>query len=103
MRERQGLCLGPTGLEKALGGVGLVLRLSGTEGAQVCLPPLVLEGRGPHLGTRHVSWAQVGGANALRSSSSGVGGRLPPDSLFLCQSPSYAPRTSVAQRGPLRV
>ena len=46
-----GLCLGPTGQEKALGVMGVVgLRLNRTEGAQACLPPLVSEGGGPQLG-----------------------------------------------------
>ena len=41
------------------------LRLNGTEGAQACPPPLVSEGKGPHLGAQQASWAQVGGAIAL--------------------------------------
>ena len=44
------------------------LRLNGTEGAQACPPPLVSEGRGPHLGAQQASWARVGRANALLSS-----------------------------------
>ena len=71
-----GLCLGPTGLEKALGGVGGGLRLNITEGAQVLLLPLVSEGGGPHLGAQQDSQAPVGGANAL--CSSGPGGPLLP-------------------------
>ena len=51
----RGLCLGLTGLEKALGGVRVGLRLNGTEGAQACLLPLVSEGGGPHLGAQHAS------------------------------------------------
>ena len=31
------LCLGPTGLEKALGDLGVELRLYGKEGTQACL------------------------------------------------------------------
>ena len=44
-------------------------------------PPLVSEGRGPHLGAQKASWARVGRANAL-SCSSGLGsGRAPPACL----------------------
>ena len=45
----RGLCLGPTGLEKALGVWVVGLRLNRTEGAQACLPPLVSESGRPHL------------------------------------------------------
>ena len=34
----------------------------------MCSPPLVSEGRGPHLGAQQAFWAQVGRANALVSS-----------------------------------
>ena len=47
---------------------GVWLRLNGTEGAQACLPPVVSEGGGPHLGAQQASWVRVGGADALRSS-----------------------------------
>ena len=52
---------------KVPGGVGGGLRFKRTEGAQTCLPPLVSEGRGPHLGAQQASWAQVGGVNTLHS------------------------------------
>ena len=40
---------------KGPGGWGLRLRLNRTEGDQVCLPPLVSEGGGPHLGAQQAS------------------------------------------------
>ena len=50
----------------------------------MCPQPLVSEGRGPHLGAQQASWAQVGWANALLSSTAppvwGLGGTLPPAS-----------------------
>ena len=75
-----GLCLGLTGLEKALGAVGGGLRLNGTEGAQACPPPLVSEGWGPHLGAQQAPCARVGGANALGSSPALLRGPLLPAS-----------------------
>ena len=94
------LCLGPTGLEKALGAVGVGLRLNGTEGTQACPLPLVSEGRGPHLGAQQASWAQVGGANALLSSTAPpvLEGPSHLPLLFSPQPPSYAPRTNEARR-----
>ena len=45
------------------------------------MPPIPgLRGREPHLGAQQASWARVGGANALLSCSSGLGGPLPPAS-----------------------
>ena len=75
------------------GFVGVGLRLNRKEEAQVCLLPLVSEGRGPHLGAQQASWARVGGANALLSCSSRPGGPLPPASPDL---PGLAPMS----RGP---
>ena len=37
---------------KGPGGVGVCLGLNRTEEDQACLPPLVSEGGGPHLGTQ---------------------------------------------------
>ena len=65
----RGQCSGPTGLEKALGvvgGGGLGSRNRRDPGVP---PTTVSEGWGPHLGAQQVSWAQVGRANALSSSS----------------------------------
>ena len=54
-------------------------------------PRLVSEGRGPHLGAQQPSWARVGRANSLLSSTAalvwGLGGSLPPASLDLPSLP----------------
>ena len=64
----QGQFSGPIALEKPLGAVGGWAWAQGTDGAQVCPPPLVSEGRGPHLGAQQASSARVGGAITLGSS-----------------------------------
>ena len=60
------------------------------------VPPLLVpEGRGPHLGAQQASWARVGGANALLSSSAplvwGLGGPLLPASPDLPSLPPMPP------------
>ena len=94
----QSLCLGPPGLEKALGHVGVRLRLKGTEGAQACLPPLVSEGGRPHLGAQQASWARVGRSDTLHSSPAPQSWRVPPTCLsaftpasFLCPQDQHGP------------
>ena len=104
----RGLCLGPQGWKRPPEVWEVGFRLSGTEGTQACLPPLVSGGGGPHLGAQHASQGRVGGANTLCSSPAPAApvmegpSRLP----FLFppppRPPSYAPRTNGALRGPLR-
>ena len=68
----------------------------------MCPPPLVSEGRGPHLGTQQASWAQVGGANTLLSSPAppaGVWERPSLLPLLITPASSYARRTHVAWMG----
>ena len=95
-----GLCLGPTGLEKA---VGVGLRYNRTEGAQACPSPLVSENGGPHLGAQQASWAQVGMADALLSSPAPPvwegPSRLP--LLFSPRLLSYAPKDPQDLEGAL--
>ena len=56
------------------------------------MPPIPgLRGREPHLGAQQASWARVGGANALLSCSSGLGGPLPPASPDLPGLPPMPP------------
>ena len=66
----------------------------------MCPPPLVSEGRGPHLGAQQASWAQVGGVNALLSSPAplvwGLGNPLLPASPDLPGHPPMSP-------GPMQV
>ena len=67
MGSGRGLCLGPTGLEKALGALGGVgLRLKEQKGPRRA--PHSWPQRAGDLGAQQPSWAQAGRANALLSS-----------------------------------
>ena len=70
----RGLCLGPTGLEKAIS-----------------------EGAGPHLGAQQASWARVGRANALCSSPARLW--LIPDGSF-CLPLLFSPASLLCPQGP---
>ena len=65
----------------------------------MCPPPLVSEGRGPHLGAQQASWARVGGANTFISSPAppvcSLGGPLPP-------APPILPGLSPKPPGPMQ-
>ena len=52
-----GLCLGPTGLEKALGAVGGCGLGSRNRRGPGVSPTPVSEGRGSHLGAQQAPWA----------------------------------------------
>ena len=68
-------------------------------------PPLVSEGRGPHLGAQQASWSRMGRANTLLSSPAPPvweGPWAPP--TFLSWSPwppSYAPKDPCSLEGGL--
>ena len=84
----QGLCLGPTGLEKALGVVGMWLRLNATEGAQVCLWSWRAGDPAWEL-SRLPGPEWVGPTPSTLSCSCGPRGPLPPASPVLPWPPSY--------------
>ena len=106
---------------KGSGGCGGGAYAQGTQGAQACPPPLVSEGRGPHLGAQQASWARVGGAVPLHSSATPPGWLLPPSTPDLpgllpmppgptwpgwgfaegiCLGAQQAPRPQWARRSP---
>ena len=96
-------CLGPTGLEKALGAVEGGAYTQGTEGAQACPPPLVSEGGAPHLGAQKACCAQVGRANALLSSPTPLVPEGPSRLPFLISRPlPYAPKDPHGLEGTVR-
>ena len=88
-----GLCLGPTGPEKALGGVGLLLSVAG--GTQECLWPWRVEDqvRDPSRLPRP-KWA----GEMLVAFPLILEGPFPLASLLL--PAHHAPRTHVGRRGP---
>ena len=94
------LCLRPTGLEKALGGMGVWgLDLMEQKGPR-CASHFWSESRGPHLVAEQASQVQVGKANALCASPAPLVLEGPSLLLLLFspRPPSYSPRTNAAQR-----
>ena len=91
----------PQGWKRPWGHGRVGLRLKKQKGHRRALPAPVSEARGPHLGVQQASWARVGGANALLSSTAplvwGPGGHLPPASPDLPEP--MPPRTHTAWRG----
>ena len=102
LRGGLGQCSDPQGWKSLWGLWGVGFRLK-EQKAQVCPPPLVSEGRGPHLGGQQPSWARVGRANALVSSPAPPVWEGPSHLPLLIspQPPSCAPKEPQHLQGAL--